>query len=77
MADEVLLASVGVGAAGEVVAAEVLVGDVVFEDVVGGDEDGVGDRDDRLLVSLAALDLLVLGAQIVSVCLITSIAATG
>jgi len=37
-------------AAGEVLAAEVLVGDVVAEDVVRGDEDRVGDRDDRLVV---------------------------
>ena len=37
----------GVGAAGEVVAAEVVVGDVVFEDVKAGDQDRVGDRDDR------------------------------
>ena len=56
--------SFGVGAAGEVVAAEVVVGDVVFEDVVAGDQDRVGDGDDRFLVSAAAFDLLVLGAQV-------------
>ena len=56
--------SFGVGAVGEVVAAEVLVGDVVAEDVVDRDQDRVGDRDDRLVVPLAALDPLVLGAEV-------------
>lgn len=43
--------AVWVGASGEVVTAEVVVGDVIIEDVVGGDQDRVSDRDDRLLVT--------------------------
>jgi hypothetical protein len=51
-------------AAGEVVPAEVVVGDVVFEDVVGGDQDRVGDGDDRLLGGRGGADPLALGAQV-------------
>jgi hypothetical protein len=62
--DEAFGDAFGVGATREVVAVEVLIGNVVFEDVVGGDQDRVRDGDDRFLVAAAALDLLVLGAQV-------------
>jgi hypothetical protein len=54
----------GILAADEVVAAEFLVGTLVAQDVVGGDKDRVGDRDDRFLVSAAALDAQVLSMEI-------------
>jgi hypothetical protein len=40
----------------EVVAAEFGIGLLLAQDVVGGDEDRVGDGDDRLAVAAAALD---------------------
>src|SRR5919201_1086696 len=50
--------------ADEVVIAEVVVGDVSGEDVPGGDEDRVGGRDRRFLMSAAATEALVVGGEV-------------
>jgi len=51
LADEPVALAVGVGPAGEVVAAEVGVVAVVGQQVTADDQDGVADRDGRLLLA--------------------------
>lgn len=64
LGDEVPGEAGRVGTALKVVAAELVVLDVVAQHVVGGDQDRVRDGDDRLVVAVAALDALVLRAQV-------------